>query len=240
MKFHLEGNSKIGANALALSRPVGDTCPPSCSALGNGCYAEKTEKVFPGVRPAVMENRVSDWNRLRSLFLLASAQGRPVRLHVGGDFMLDGKLDRPYLANIRKACESITSRGGELPMIWVYSHVIRREVARLSEVGIAVYASIHTASDLRKARRAGFTLFALADLSGKLVPPAPRGGNNYAKRMDDWRDTLPKWITLDGERFLVCPEQRRGRGVVSCAGSIDSIACQWCVNGRGNVVFALH
>lgn len=240
MKFNFVGNDKIGSFSIEMSRPVGDTCPTTCSALGNGCYRERSEKIFSRVRPSVMGNLVTDWNRLRAMFLLASAQGRPVRLHVGGDFMLDGKLDREYLANIRKACESITSRGGELPRIWVYTHVLRREVARLAEVGIAVYASVHNAADVRKARRAGFCLFALADMGGKIVPPAPRGGGNREARLNDWRDTLPRWVDLAGEKFLMCPEQRRGRGVVSCAGSPDSLACLWCVNGRGNVAFARH
>lgn len=240
MKFVLEGNAKIGSNAASLSRPVGDTCPSSCTMLGNGCYAETTEKLRPNVRGSTMANLVSDRNRLRAFLLHAAMAGKDVRFHVSGDFMKSGKLDLAYLSDLRWACESITSRGGELPKMWVYSHVLRREVAALADLGIAVYASIHTAADLRKAKQAGFKLFALADLSGGLVAPAPRGGANYAKRSSDWRASLPRWVELAGERFLVCPEQRRGRGVVSCSGGLDSLACKWCVNGRGNVAFGAH
>ena len=38
------GNDKLGKGCLVVSRPVGDTCPSSCDFLGNGCYAEQTEK----------------------------------------------------------------------------------------------------------------------------------------------------------------------------------------------------
>ena len=43
------GNDKLGKGCLVVSRPVGDTCPSTCEFLGNGCYAEQTEKMYPNV-----------------------------------------------------------------------------------------------------------------------------------------------------------------------------------------------
>ena len=40
-----KGNDKLGKeNCIVVSRPVGDTCPPSCEFLGSRCYAEQLKK----------------------------------------------------------------------------------------------------------------------------------------------------------------------------------------------------
>ena len=42
------GNDKLGKeNCIVVSRPVGDTCPSDCDFLGNGCYAEDLENIYP-------------------------------------------------------------------------------------------------------------------------------------------------------------------------------------------------
>lgn len=237
MKFTYDGNAKVGTRVITHSRPVGDTCPPDCRFLGNQCYQETTEKLRPNVRSAAMENVITDHGRLRAMFLYAASAGQDVRLLVGGDFMIRGEFDTEFCDSIRWACESITSRGGSLPKIWLYSHVIDSRVASLGALGISVYASVHSAADVRKAKRAGFKLFALADVDEKHLPKAPR---RSAEKVAAWRKGLPRWVELAGERFLVCPEQRRGRGVVSCSGSPESLRCGWCVAGRGSVAFAKH
>jgi hypothetical protein len=61
------GNDKLGKGCLVVSRPVGDTCPSSCAFLGNGCYAENTEKIYPGVRPAGMQNLITERGRVRAI-----------------------------------------------------------------------------------------------------------------------------------------------------------------------------
>jgi hypothetical protein len=237
MKFGL-GNAKLGANVVTLSRPVGDTCPSSCTFLGNGCYAERIEKMYPNVRASSQGNLVLERNRLRSQLVYAHATAAPVRLMVTGDFMRGGKLDREFIADLRWACESITSKGGELPAIWCYSHCHVAEVAALADLGIAVYASVSSMRELRKARKAGFKLFAWADRSGEFVRAYPRGGASYARRVSEWQAEAPAMVVISGERFVLCPNQRK-QGV-TCAGSPDSKACRLCVHGRANVLFAEH
>ena len=68
MKF-ANGNDKLGKGCIVVSRPVGDTCPPTCDFLGNGCYAEQLEKIYPGVRPAGMQNLITDKNRIRAMLI---------------------------------------------------------------------------------------------------------------------------------------------------------------------------
>ena len=65
-----KGNDKLGKeNCIVVSRPVGDTCPPSCEFLGNGCYAEQLEKIYPGVRPAGMQNLITEKNKIRAMLI---------------------------------------------------------------------------------------------------------------------------------------------------------------------------
>ena len=238
MKVQIDGNAKLGTRVSSISRPVGDTCPP-CEFLGNGCYAERTETLRPNVRASAMSNMVLERNKLRSHLLYAHSIGAAVRLHVSGDFMNEGKLDREYLADLRWAIESITSRGGDLPDIWVYSHVLRKEVAALASLGVKVYASVTSRKAMAKARKAGFALFAWADVSEEFVSRFPMGGKNHKPRIEAWKASAPSQAVIDGERFVLCPEQRK-KGRVTCTGSIDSIACGLCVKGRANVLFAKH
>jgi hypothetical protein len=239
MKIGFNGNSKLGTNCVEITRPVGDTCPSTCPYLDGDCYQERIENTYPGVRPKALVNVVSNRNKIRAALLYSQASGMGFRFQVGGDWFRDGKLDLEYLADVEWACESIVSRGGSLEGVFFYTHVIDKRVAALSRFGIACYASIHNARDMRKARKAGFTLFAWGSLDDTVLPPAPRGGANHAKRLADWQASLPAVVEIGGERFVTCPNQRKGKRV-TCTGSPDSLACGFCVNGRGNVAFARH
>lgn len=231
------GNDKLGKeNCIVVSRPVGDSCPPDCDFLGNGCYAEDLENIYPGVRPAGMQNLVTEKNRIRSMLVDAVKKNKDVRWHERGDFFKDGKLDNEYIDNVLWACESIVADGGSLPTMWAYTHIYD---TRLSiELGkyINMYASIHDGEDMKQAKAAGFKLFAWCDSDTKIAPKRPRGKNKVVA----WRASLPKLVVLEGEKFITCPEIRRGRGVVTCTKTKNSVHCDLCPRGLANVLFPAH
>lgn len=229
------GNDKLGKGCLVVSRPVGDTCPSDCDYLGNGCYAEGSEKIYPGVRPAAMQNLVTEKNRIRAMILDAIRQGKSIRWHERGDWFLDGKLDMDYLNNVIWACDSILAEGKLLPDMWFYTHIYDPRLSMMDKY-MAVYASIHDANDKAEAVAAGFKLFAWCDSDEKIAPKRPR---NKAKA-DAWRAALPKLVVIDDTKYIVCPEIRRGRGVVTCTPTKGSVTCDLCVRGLGNVLFPSH
>lgn len=238
MKFSI-GNAKLGDNCLVASRPVGDTCPSSCEFLGHGCYAENTEKRYPNVRQSVMANLITESGRIRSMFLLAKSQGKSVRLHAYGDLYKNGKLDTVYLNNLVTAFNSLKIE--DRPAVWLYTHVISKKVLILQDIGIQLYASVNSAKQLKKAKKLGFKLFAWSD-SSQQISKRKQHGKPHSH--------LPNYLTIEGERFIVCPEQRKGRTKVTCTGScsvdkqsgkmVKTVACNACVKGISNVLFLLH
>ena len=231
------GNDKLGKeNCIVVSRPVGDTCPSTCDFLGNGCYAEQTEKVYPGVRPAGMKNLITEKNRIRAMLVSAAAKGKDLRWHERGDFFINGKLDHEYVDNILWACESIVDAGGSLPTMWAYTHIYDSKLSQKLGKYIIIYASVHNDDDMAQAKAAGFTRFAWCDSDEKIAAKRPRGKVKAAA----WRNSLPKLVVLGGEKFVTCPEIRRGRGVVTCTKTKSSVNCQLCPKGLANVLFPSH
>jgi hypothetical protein len=230
------GNDKLGKeNCIVVSRPVGDTCPSTCAFLGNGCYAEQTEKIYPGVRPAGMQNVITERGRIRSMIIDAERKGKSIRWHERGDWFLNGKLDTDYVDNVVWACESILADGGSLPDMWFYTHIYDSRLVSLDKY-MAVYASVHNAQDVLDAKAVGFKLFAWCDSDQKIATKRPRG----KVKAQQWRDSLPKLVVIDNEKYVTCPEIRRGRGVVTCTPTKNSVACNLCVKGLGNVLFPSH
>lgn len=229
------GNDKLGKGCLVVSRPVGDTCPSSCAFLGNGCYAEQTEKIYPGVRPAGMQNLITERGRIRSMILDAIRQGKSIRWHERGDWFLNGELDTNYVENVMWACQSILDDGKSLPDMWFYTHIYDSRLVSMEKY-MNVYASIHNANDKAAAVSAGFKLFAWCDSDEKIATKRPR---NKAKA-DAWRKSLPKLVVIDDTKYVTCPEIRRGRGVVTCTPTKGSVSCDLCVRGLANVLFPSH
>lgn len=229
------GNDKLGKGCLVVSRPVGDTCPSDCDFLGNGCYAEQTEKMYPGVRPAGMQNLITEKHRIRSMILDAIRQDKSIRWHERGDWFLNGSLDLDYVNNVIWACESILADGKILPDMWFYTHIYDPRLCMMDKF-MSVYASIHDANDKAQAVAAGFKLFAWCDSDQKIAPKRPRS----KAKADAWRKALPKLVIIDGDKYITCPEIRRGRGVVTCTPTKGSISCDLCVRGLANVLFPSH
>lgn len=170
-------NKKLGPRTLVLDRPVGLTCPSSCPLLGTICYAERMQVRYPSTRIGAIRN-------LR-LGATCTDPGRPLRLHVGGDFFIDGKLDRKYLSDIAHLVRS--RKGGKT---YTYTHcfrdpVLTRVVMRLKRFGLTVFASCHSPQDIREAVASGYRIALIA--------------NSAQEGLDALR--------LSGLKGIVCPEQ---------------------------------
>ena len=230
------GNDKLGNGCIVVSRPVGDTCPSTCAFLNNGCYAEATERQYKNAREAGFHNVITEIARIRSMMIDAYKRGKSIRWHERGDWFLHGKLDETYVNNVSVACEAILHDGKELPDMWFYTHIYDPRLVKLGKY-MAVYASVHNAEDLAAAKAAGFTLFAWCDSDQAIAPKRPR---RKGPKRDAWSKALPTLTVLAGEKFVTCPEIRKGRDFVTCTGTKDSVACNMCVNGRKNVLFPCH
>jgi hypothetical protein len=222
-----EGNSKLGSNCFVVSRPVGDTCPSSCHFLGNGCYAEHTEKRFPVARTAAAKNLITDKNKIRSLILLAISQNKSIRIHERGDFGKNDKIDLEYIDNWAWACQSVLDNGLELPKIWTYTHFIKKIIIKKLAKYIKVYASVHNEEDAKKAKKLGF-IVAYIDTNHKFMK----------KKGKKIKEGIPGFVEIAGEKTLVCPEQRKGRDLTTCTGG-KTRACEWCLKGKP-VAFMEH
>jgi len=229
------GNDKLGKGCLVVSRPVGDTCPPTCVYLGDGCYAEQTEKMYPNVRPAGMMNLITEKNRIRAMILEAIRKEKSIRWHERGDWFLNGELDLEYVANVTWACESILSDGTKLPDMWFYTHIYDARLVAMEKY-MNVYASVHNEKDMSEAVSQGFKLFAWCDSDEKVSVKRPRS----KVKATEWRKSLPKLVVLNGVKFVTCPEIRRGRGVVTCTPTEGSVSCDLCPRGLANVLFPSH
>ena len=234
-----DGNDKLGKNCLVVSRPVGidgdGTCPPTCVFYGDGCYAEATEKQYKNVRPASLQNVITEIGKIRSMLIDAIKRNKSIRWHERGDWFKDGQLDENYVNNVSVACESVIESGYTLPDMWFYTHIYDSRLAALEKY-MSVYASVHNADDMAQAKRAGFKLFAWCDSDKKVAPKRPRGKIKKAA----WQAALPKLVVLEGETFVTCPEIKKGRDFVTCTGNKNSRACNMCVHGRKNVLFPCH
>jgi hypothetical protein len=228
------GNDKLGKNCIVVSRPVGDTCPSTCAFLGNGCYAEATERQYQNARVAGFANIITEKGRIRSMIIDAHKKGKSIRWHERGDWFLNGELDIAYLSNVLCACESIVENGGELPEMWFYTHIYDSRLVSLDKY-MAVYASVHNSEQMNEAKSVGFKLFAWCD-DTTIAPKRPKS----KAKADQWRASLPKLVVLNGEKFVTCPEIRRGRATITCTGTKDSLACDMCPRGLANVLFPCH
>lgn len=124
-------------------RPVGKSCPSSCSLLGAGCYAQK------GHVAMVQRRAETDLERdLSSVGLglkLAENEGVPLRLHVSGDLLRNGDLDRPYMEGIKTLAEASVKEGVKA---FGYTHskeITEEEIKDLRSSGIVIRKSLDDA-----------------------------------------------------------------------------------------------
>jgi len=213
-----KGNEKLGDKISVFSRAVGDTCFDSCEWLGNGCYAQRTERIYKNTRVAGLKNtKISNANKLRAFLLEAKKRGNSVRFHERGDVgktLPSGKkvIDRRYINDIIKANQSILDDGIEPPAQFLYTHCHSKYVVDLQNIGIVVYASIDNKVQLATAKKAGFKLFAFTTPHKK--------------------KTKIKSVGIGGTVTPVCWEQLGTKE--SCS------TCQYCINGIGDIAFLRH
>ena len=236
MKFS-KGNGKIGSDCFVVSRAVGDTCPSSCTFLNNGCYAQKTEKIFKNARKVGITNILTNQKKIELLLEKALKKGFPIRWHERGDFYNNGKLDLNYIKNIKAACEAVQKRKEDLPMMWTYTHIYDKRILDNLSKYVKIYASVHDKKELEKAKKAGFKLFAWCDTDRKFAPK-----KNTRKSPQDQYKSVKKVNNIEGEKFVTCPEMLKGRkdGGITCVGSKTTKACNLCVKGTVNILFLEH
>jgi hypothetical protein len=181
---------------------------------------------------------ITEKNLIRAMIVEAIKKEVAIRWHERGDFFKNGELDMEYVGNIVWACESLLSEGKELPEMWVYSHIYDSRIVNHLSKYMVVYASVHNSDHKEAASNAGFKYFAWCDTDNVYSPKKPRG----KAKVEAWRKALPKLAIIDNERYITCPEMRRGRqaGGVTCTGTKDSVECNLCVKGLANVLFLNH
>lgn len=173
-------NKKLGPGMLVLDRPVGLTCPSTCPLLNNGCYAESMANRMPSTQTGAMKNL-----ELGDIKMISS--NRPLRLHVGGDFYRQNRLDRQYLAKLIKVIRGRRGKG----KTYTYTHcfrdpVLTRILMRLKRFGLTVFASCHSPQDMSDALALGYRI--------ALISESAEEGMTALRLM--------------GLKGIVCPEQR--------------------------------
>lgn len=205
------GNAKLGKHISTFSRSYDITCPNSCEYLDNNCYAQRIEYRFPSAKKSYINNlKIKDWQKIRAFLLEAKKRNNAVRFHVSGDFLMTSKNDRKvldikYINAISQAYESLKKDKIKPPNSFCFSHVYKIKVAQLSKY-IKIFASVQTSGDYKKAKKAGFKLFAW---SSELVK-----GKDFNKI----------YITETGKRVVTCFEQVGTKK--------DCSSCGFCFNSN--------
>lgn len=223
MRF-TNGYSKLGPNVVTVNRPVGHSCPVACpfhpeskSHLKNKCYMVRLEGMRPNIRKSAMQNMESNPIELAEMLWEARAKKQLVRMHVGGDFFKEGKLDKDYLIAWSRALSSMYNP----PPVVCYTHVTVHGPMVVDILSlypqVKLFASVHTKLGLKQARGNGFTRFAIA----------------MEEKHYQWDGGA--WVERFGIKALVCPEQR---GKIKDCGT-----CQYCWKDwkhGGHVAFLEH
>jgi hypothetical protein len=103
------GNGKLDKSILIFSLPAVDTCP-NCDECKYTCYARKSEKLYPTVRPCRMENwKASKLDNFQSRMIKTIQKAvinygvTAIRIHESGDFYSQDYADKwEYIATTLK------------------------------------------------------------------------------------------------------------------------------------------
>lgn len=212
------GNAKLGPRIGTISRPVGATCPGDCPLLGKGCYADRLQRFRPGVLGAWNKNVEADWKAWSLQVADDLSKVTALRINVAGDVLLDGRLDRGFVAALLRAFRHHVALGGSTPG-WLYTHAWRElapHVPFLRKVGVQCFASLHgrNHAEWEEAKGYGYRIAMASVRTKKSWVP----GTN---------------IGLWENQMMVCPEQAGTRK--SCQD------CGWCFRPKDyGVVFLKH
>lgn len=175
MKVYL-GNVKLGPLIATISRIVGITCPPDCFFLDNGCYAQRTQARRPNVFHVWLQN-VLKWDAKAVLHKLRywthAINIVALRLLVGGDFGIDGVIDKDFVNSIFWLKRKLP----KLPFFGAthfWKLFGKRGCTRFRKADIHIFASVHTKDEATKAKQDGWKIwFASA------ITKASHNGSKY-------------------------------------------------------------
>lgn len=133
------GNSKT--ELPGTYRPVGATCPATCEALNNGCYAQVGRVHMSAIRAAA--DAVLSARAAVFAMVAAVRYGAPARLHVSGDFATpDGSVDAEYVNALCAIGAELQRLSGADVVAYTYTHFDAATFGeyheRLAAVGIVV------------------------------------------------------------------------------------------------------
>jgi len=235
------GAAKLGGRISSVSRPVGPSCPNDpdsedgiCAFLDSFCYAQRGHMSTPIVKTSWARNFGDiDWlawsNSLAAQ--LTASDSKASRWHIGGDWLRNGRIDRPYLWAVlraRRIANKARAVLGRKPLpAWSYTHAWRALAPHrrfLVATGMEMFASVHTLAQAIDAQAMGYRIAWASAIRKADVLKMPKSLRP--------RGVLPSGP--EGElRIPICPEQT-GR-------SPDCGSCGMCFHKGGpNVAFLTH
>lgn len=225
-------NAKLGKRVASWSRTVGPTCPSDCPFLtgrmpdgsavakSERCYAESLQKRYTSVRTNWAKNADQVWAQWEGAFVAEVTRTHhrydAIRIHVGGDWVENNRVDRPYLAAVLRGLRKLRREGIMTPM-WYYTHCARLITPHkkyFEQLGVQGFASVHDASQAKEYAALGWRL---------AIDPGEN--KKHAK---------PGFHEIHGVKSLQCPEQ---------LDKVKCDACGYCFKAGGNrmhVTFGRH
>ena len=174
------GNSKTGC--IGTYRPVGPSCPPSCSYLNNGCYTQSGRVFLQQKRATMDETRELRTNTVA--LTLSAITGLKCRLMVAGGWARNGEIDTNLINNIVLIIETMREYNLSPVEPYSYTHFAHDEFKpyadMLSGVGVSINFSdyfgprgavVWSHDDIQELRS---MLSSRADIKGIYMCPAQR------------------------------------------------------------------
>jgi hypothetical protein len=224
------GKASNVANAFGLPAGIAFSCPGATSICESVCYAGKLEKIYKGVRNALLHNwellKDADYGTMVGLLRPMIAEFRAdslkrnaplaFRIHWDGDF-----FSRTYAS----AWAQVIRENSDV-QFWVYTRSFRADnnvVDILAGIpNLSVYLSVdHENSEDAKIITAEFPGVGIAALSDTM--------DNAANVVTDIRN--------DNKPGAKCPELIGAIPMISLKGSA-CISCQLCPKGKSDIRFA--
>lgn len=152
-----DGDSKTAAPGTYRKVGAGEdgSCHADCELMNSGCYAQGGNVNLHQVRAG--SSAGPSLRAAAAAMVWAHRTNRLARLHVSGDFLERGRIDRHYVAGLCAIADRIRARIGNPGAVvaWTYTHIPRnrfdRYRLRLMDHGIVVRYSGQWRNDGRPA-----------------------------------------------------------------------------------------
>ena len=207
------GNKKTGRLAVTYA-PIDNSCPVDCwHRINRTCYALQGN-VGLHVR------RIEAGSKGKTAIQIANEEAQAIRAAFDGGLVPNIPLrlhvagDSRTITGTKKlasACVDWKNRGGG--SAYTYTHAWQK-VPKSAWAGVSVLASVETVEGAQKALQAGYA-------------PAITVGSHKSHKAE----------TIDGVKFIPCPEQTRGIPCVECGlcFNADKLAAK-----NTGIAFAIH